>query len=490
MVARTGVFGLSRWQDVGDPPVVGSEVVPPVRDGVRLVDDEQPEPAREPVEHPSPEAGVGQPLRRDQQHVEVTSLQRRLHGRPLVDVGGVEGGRREPGPRRGRDLVAHQRQQRRDHERRSRALRATDRGGRPVDRRLAPAGGLHDEHPGGRLAQGGDREWPGRHARARPARPSRRSPVRPSRRGTRSGAWPGRRVGRRVWWPWTHRRGHLRRRLPVVDRLWTALVTGRETPATGVPSSVGRGRRGARSGSRPTDSTALRAGWRSCRRLLRGRPARPGTTSHVRNVHGLRSGHGRGADAGCGGGAARRRHDDLAALDLRVSAAGAARGLQLLLGDAAEHRGDPDRRHRDARRPARRADPAATPPGRGRRAGRARRRLRRHGAVLHLRRLRAHVHRPLPPDAGALPDARRRAADLRAPGARRGLRPRPRRPAVPAGVVDPARSCWRCPPARRTGTARTPATPASARSSGSAGRAPDPPARCPRAPSTTRCSTT
>ena len=44
--------------------------MPPVGHGVCLVDDEQSQPAGETVEHPAPEPGVGQPLRRDQQHVE------------------------------------------------------------------------------------------------------------------------------------------------------------------------------------------------------------------------------------------------------------------------------------------------------------------------------------------------------------------------------------------------------------------------------------
>ena len=68
--------------------------------------------------------------------------------------------------------------------------------------------------------------------------------------------------------------------------------------------------------------------------------------------------------------------------------------------------------------------------------------------------------------------ARRRAADLRHAGARRRRRPRPRGAGRAAGRAATCRCCWRCRPARRTGTAPTPATPASARSSGSAGRPP------------------
>ena len=50
-----------------------------------------------------------------------------------------------------------------------------------------------------------------------------------------------------------------------------------------------------------------------------------------------------------------------------------------------------------------------------------------HGAALGVRRLRADRHRALRPDAGAVPAAGRRAADLRAADPRRRLQPRPGR---------------------------------------------------------------
>ena len=64
---------------------------------------------------------------------------------------------RSPARRGGVDLVAHQRQQRR-HDQRGAAAAGPQQGGRDeVDRRLAPAGALHDEHPLAALDQRLDR---------------------------------------------------------------------------------------------------------------------------------------------------------------------------------------------------------------------------------------------------------------------------------------------------------------------------------------------
>ena len=118
------------------------------------------------------------------------------------------------------------------------------------------------------------------------------------------------------------------------------------------------------------------------------------------------------------------------------------------------------------------AGPAAPRPGRGRRRRGTRHRLGRHRSPLGLRRLRADQHRSVRPDAGAVPAAGRRAADLRAADPRRRLRPRPGGGDHAAGRPATCPCCSPCRPARRSGTGRTPATRASARSSGSAGRAP------------------
>ena len=85
------------------------------------------------------------------------------------------------------------------------------------------------------------------------------------------------------------------------------------------------------------------------------------------------------------------------------------------------------------------AGPAAPRPGRRRR----RRRAIGIAAVgtapqLGVRRLRAHHHRPLRADAGAVPAAGRRAADLRPADPRRRQRPRPGRADHAAGRRRPA----------------------------------------------------
>ena len=103
-----------------DPAVVGPEVVAPVGDAVRLVDDQQPAGRGQPRQHLVAEAGVVEPLRADQQHVDLAGVDRGLDRLPLLDVGGVDRDGADAGPLGGRDLVAHQRQQRRDDHGRAR----------------------------------------------------------------------------------------------------------------------------------------------------------------------------------------------------------------------------------------------------------------------------------------------------------------------------------------------------------------------------------
>ena len=113
-----GCSGGQHWclrveclQDVGDAPVVRAEVMAPVGYCVSFVDDQQPQPACQLVEHPRAEPRIGQPFRRDQQDVELVGAQRSLHLRPGVDVGGVQRCGSKPCPACCHDLVAHQRQQ-------------------------------------------------------------------------------------------------------------------------------------------------------------------------------------------------------------------------------------------------------------------------------------------------------------------------------------------------------------------------------------------
>ena len=132
-------------QQGADAPVVGPEVVTPVGDAVRLVDDQQPGGRRQLGQHGVAEARVVQPLGADQQHVDLTARHGVVHRRPVVDVAGVDGDRPDAGPAGRGDLVAHQRQQRADDHRGTGAAGAQQGRRHEVDRRLAPAGALHDQ---------------------------------------------------------------------------------------------------------------------------------------------------------------------------------------------------------------------------------------------------------------------------------------------------------------------------------------------------------
>ena len=86
-----------------------------------------------------------QPLGRDQQDVNLIASDRGFDGVPLRPVLRMDG-RRSHAHAPGRDdLVAHQRQQGRDQQRRSQALLPEQLGRDEIDRALAPARLLHDE---------------------------------------------------------------------------------------------------------------------------------------------------------------------------------------------------------------------------------------------------------------------------------------------------------------------------------------------------------
>jgi hypothetical protein len=126
------------------------EIKTPVADAMRLVDHDQAHPGQQSAQ-PRRKARVAQTLGRDQQHVDGVCVQLLEDFIPIVNVRGVDRGGLQPRPLGRAHLIAHQRQQGRHHQRRPSA-RAADRvRGRPVHRRLAPTGGLHYQHPRGRL---------------------------------------------------------------------------------------------------------------------------------------------------------------------------------------------------------------------------------------------------------------------------------------------------------------------------------------------------
>ncbi len=139
--------GRQGGDHLADAPVVGPEVVAPVGDAVRLVDDEQAGGLGELGQDLVAERRVVQPLGTDEQDVDLARVDLRADRGPVLDVGRVDGGCADAGALSGLDLVAHQCEQRRDDHRRAGAESAHQGGGDEVDRRLAPAGPLDHEHP-------------------------------------------------------------------------------------------------------------------------------------------------------------------------------------------------------------------------------------------------------------------------------------------------------------------------------------------------------
>ncbi len=144
-------------EDPTDAPVVGPEVVAPVGDAVRLVDDEEADRALDARHDVGHEALVGESLGRDQEDIDRVRGEAVVDGVPLVDVAGVDRGGPQPQAAGHRDLVAHQREERADDEGRAVAAVAADPGRDPVDEALAPAGPLDDERASTVLDDGFDR---------------------------------------------------------------------------------------------------------------------------------------------------------------------------------------------------------------------------------------------------------------------------------------------------------------------------------------------
>jgi hypothetical protein len=118
---------------------------------VRLVDDQQADRRAEARQHLVAEARVVESLGADQEQVERVGVKRRADRVPFLAVGRIDRVRAQTQPRGRGELIAHQRQQRADDQRRAdrRADRRIpqQRRGDEVDRRLAPPGPLHAEHP-------------------------------------------------------------------------------------------------------------------------------------------------------------------------------------------------------------------------------------------------------------------------------------------------------------------------------------------------------
>ena len=114
---------------------------------MRLVDHQETAATPDLGQHLGAELRVGQPLGRDQQQVDGVSGELFQHAVPVVTVGAVDCLGAHPHPLSRLDLVAHERQQRRDQQSRPAAPVPQHAGRNEVHGALAPPGALHQQHP-------------------------------------------------------------------------------------------------------------------------------------------------------------------------------------------------------------------------------------------------------------------------------------------------------------------------------------------------------
>ena len=130
-----------------DPAIVRTEIVAPVGDAVRFVDDDERYAIGELRQHLDIEPLVGKAFRRDQDDIHLVTAYRRLYFTPTPLIVGIDGLRSHAHPLRGRDLVAHERQQWADQQRRSHTGLAQQLGRDEVDEALPPPCLLHHQQP-------------------------------------------------------------------------------------------------------------------------------------------------------------------------------------------------------------------------------------------------------------------------------------------------------------------------------------------------------
>ncbi len=144
-------------QDPADAPVVRPEVVAPVGDAVRLVDDEQADRALDARQDVAQKRSLARRSGEMSRTSMASAASPSCDGLPLVDVARVDRRRPEAQAAGHRDLVAHQGEQRADDERRAVAAVAPDAGRDPVHEALAPARALDDERAAAVVDDGLDR---------------------------------------------------------------------------------------------------------------------------------------------------------------------------------------------------------------------------------------------------------------------------------------------------------------------------------------------
>ena len=125
--------------------VVGTEIVSPIGHAVRFVNDKKPDVVLDPVKHIDAKLFVGKSLRGDNQKVACPRNHTRLDLRPLIAVCGVDRVANDPHALGRRDLVPHERQERRHQQRHTAPFHAQESRGKKVDHALAPPRPLDDQ---------------------------------------------------------------------------------------------------------------------------------------------------------------------------------------------------------------------------------------------------------------------------------------------------------------------------------------------------------
>ena len=113
---------------------------------MRFVYDEQANVALKQRQELLHELRIAQPLRRDHQQIHLIGQERAFDLLPLVQIFTVNGCGAQTDAFRGQELIAHQRQQRTDEQRRSSASFANDFSREKIDDTLAPARPLNHQN--------------------------------------------------------------------------------------------------------------------------------------------------------------------------------------------------------------------------------------------------------------------------------------------------------------------------------------------------------
>ena len=137
--------------------VIGAEIVTPVRDTMRLINDEQPQ-ARQQVRQPLlAERRVIEAFGAHQEYVELVSFEAGADFIPFGDVRGVHHGGAHSRAGCRLDLITHEGKQRGDDKRRAHTAGTQQQGRNEIDCGLTPAGTLHDEGAGAVGYEGANR---------------------------------------------------------------------------------------------------------------------------------------------------------------------------------------------------------------------------------------------------------------------------------------------------------------------------------------------